>query len=100
MSDFFEERVLLGYHIAYINNQTEKTVAEELERAINNIDGVCRCQLCVEDIFMLSLNSLPARYRHSATFRLVKNDPNLTDDMVKKAVANAIAEVSAHPKHD
>jgi len=91
---------IFGYSISQIENRTEQEVASGLEKMLTSMEGICTCQLCVEDMFMIALNSLPARYQHRATLRLFKKDPLLTEDMVETAVKDAINGVSKRPKHE
>ncbi len=91
---------VFGYSLEHVENRTEKEVGAELENLLASTKITCSCQLCIEDMFMIALNLLPARYQHSATLRLVKKDPILTPSMVKGAVESAVSDVGKHPKHD
>jgi hypothetical protein len=44
---------LYGYDLSEIENINEELVIERMEKILNEGGSLCRCQLCIEDIFAL-----------------------------------------------
>ena len=88
-----------NFEIKHIENETEKIVAKALNQLLAERDDLCKCQVCVEDMFLYALTLLPALYRHQATLRLVMHSPRISQKQIDGAIDKAIGEVLAHPKH-
>ena len=92
------------YDFYLLKNEAEDMVLNELEHQIGvSGPGVCRCNECVVDMAAMALNAVTPLYRFSLLGKLyasqAKNDQAYADN-VQRAVANAIAKVSANPGHD
>lgn len=98
-----EKKVLFGYDLLDIRNINEELVIEIMENTLNNDETICRCQMCIEDIYALSLNSLPSLYVQSTfkenTFRGYDLTKILDRNKVEAAVLNAVKKVSKKPYH-
>jgi hypothetical protein len=68
-----EKKILFGCDVSSIENINEELVVEMMEKIINEDNTICRCQLCIEDIYALSLNKIKPLYVQStfkeSTFR-------------------------------
>lgn len=88
---------VLGFDIgAY--NLCEFFVIESMERIIPANADFCVCSICVEDVYALALNRIPARY--------IQNDysdhdsNNIIDlNLIDSVVSEAIALVLRNPHH-
>lgn len=90
------------YDFGVLVNETERMVADELERRLAERSGICLCQDCVLDMAAFALNSLKPLYRVSllgSMYAQALDGGGYATD-VKVAVATAIDKVSANPAHD
>jgi competence protein ComFB len=92
------------YNFELLKNETEKLVLDELEIQLAKADeGMCRCNDCVVDMAAMALNNVKPLYRFSILGTLyaaqAKHQRTYANN-VQKAVARAIAKVSANPSHD
>jgi competence protein ComFB len=98
-----KKKSLFGYDLTEIKNINEELVVELMDKLLNDDDSICRCQLCIEDIFALSLNKLPTLYVQSTfkenTFRGYDLTKILDREKVEKAVRTAANKVSKNPYH-
>ena len=83
-----------------IINYNEKQVVDIMRDVLGRDESVCRCSMCVEDIYAISLNSLPPRYIQSTSLRRYEtSSAYISDDEVKEKVTEAVAKVKLRPKH-
>ncbi len=98
-----KKKNLFGYDMTEIKNINEELVIEILNEVMSDDKSICRCQLCIEDIYALSLNKLPALYVQSTfkenTFRGYDLTKILDREKVEKAVFDAANKVSKNPYH-
>ena len=98
-----ENRFLFGYDLSGINNINEELVAELMEKVLNEDKAICKCQLCIEDIFALSLNKLKPLYVQSTFKETTFKDYDLTKildrEKITETIQEAIQRVSRHPHH-
>ncbi len=85
-----------GYSMGHMRNRNEFLVAKAMEEVIPEYSPICECAMCVEDIFALSLNSLPAKYQHSMSIDIHKK---ATYEEVCKKVKESVELVRKKPKH-
>lgn len=88
---------ILGYSMKNIRNQNEELAAGQVAKVLGDDQTVCKCPLCVEDIFCIVLNSLPGKYKNAFSIRLKKDLP--TDKDLEQVIRKAIQTVTQHPKH-
>ncbi|MBF0312942.1 MAG: late competence development ComFB family protein [Oligoflexia bacterium] len=83
-----------------IVNYNEILVMEALKEAISSGEVGCRCGLCLEDIYALTLNALPPRYIQSTGIEHYKRTHNYIGiEEVKKKLAESIYKVHNNPYH-
>jgi Late competence development protein ComFB len=80
-----------------IRNRQESRVAAVMRELLPDDAEFCGCRLCVEDIYAIALNSLPAHYTQSGSLVLRRNPP--TDGDIRRAVADALDKVRVRPNH-
>lgn len=86
-----------GHSLADVVNFKEIVVLEALQELLEADDTLCRCQLCVEDMYALTLNMLPASYIQ--VFNAYKYSANASPDVVRARLSEAATKVKAQPKH-
>ena len=98
-----EDRTLFDHDLSGIYNIHEELVIEYMEAVFNEDPTTCRCQLCIEDIYALSLNQLTPLYVQSSFKDRNIRDFNLTKlldrDNVERVVREAVRKVSSNPYH-
>jgi len=98
-----EEKILFGCDLSSIENLNEELVIEVMEKIINDDNTICKCQLCIEDIYALSLNKIKPLYVQStfkeSTFKGYDLKKILDKELVGKAINDAIATISRNPNH-
>jgi competence protein ComFB len=98
-----EDKILFGCDLSAIENINEELVFEMMEKIINEDKTICRCQLCIEDIYALSLNKIKPLYVQStfkeSTFKGYDLTKILDKELVGKAIFDAITTVSRNPHH-
>ena len=98
-----EEKILFGCDLSSIENLNEELVIEIMEKIINDDNTICKCQLCIEDIYALSLNKIKPLYVQStfkeSTFKGYDLKKILDKELVGKAINDAIATISGNPNH-
>ena len=72
-------------------------VVAAMRELIPAVQDFCGCRLCVEDVYAIALNSLPAHYVQSGSLVLRRAPPS--DDDVQRAVADALDRVRVRPNH-
>ncbi|NOZ68179.1 MAG: late competence development ComFB family protein [Deferribacteres bacterium] len=94
---------IFGFDLSEINNINEELVIELMEEILNEDKSICRCHLCIEDIYALSLNNLPPLYVQSTFKDTTSQDNDLTRvldrEKVEKAVREATNKVNSNPYH-
>ncbi len=94
---------IFGFDLSDINNINEELVIELMEKILNADKTICRCHLCIEDIYALSLNHLPPLYVQSTFKDTTSHDNDLTRILdrakVEKAVREATNKVNSNPYH-
>ena len=98
-----EKRILFDNDLSGIININEDLVIELIELILNENQAICRCQLCIEDIYALSLNQLTPLYVQSSFKDRTFTDSDLTKTLdrehVENAVREAISKVRKNPYH-
>ncbi len=98
-----EEKILFGCDLSSIENLNEELVIEMMEKIINDNNTICKCQLCIEDIYAFSLNKIKPLYVQStfkeSTFKGYDLKKILDKELVGKAINDAITTISGNPNH-
>lgn len=79
-----------------IRNNNEKRVLTAMERLLSMQTDFEPNFLDYQDVYALSMNSLPACYRQQGTVVLVKK---ISDHEIEQAVLQAIEQVWCQPNH-
>ena len=85
-----------GHNLSQVHNRNEYRVAVVIARLLAETPEYCTCTLCVEDMFALALNSLPAHYVQTGSIVL---NPNPSEAVVEQQVRHAIHQVGKQPNH-
>ncbi|MBI4082644.1 MAG: late competence development ComFB family protein [Candidatus Lambdaproteobacteria bacterium] len=86
-----------GHDLAHVRNYSELRVIEALREALPRQAGFCGCTLCVQDVYALTMNRIPAHYIQSGAILL---HPEATSrDDIESYLRDAFERVRAHPKH-
>lgn len=95
--------IVFDHDLSGIININEELVIEFIELILNEDETICRCQLCIEDIYALSLNQLTPMYVQSSFKDRIFSESDLTKKIDKGHVENivraAISKVSKNPYH-
>ena len=92
--------VVEGCDLFEIINFNEPMVLEAMRSTYAEDADLCRCPICVEDLFALALNALPPRYIQPTSLRTYEGSHSFNDrEAVAAAVCEASAKVKASPKH-
>ncbi len=97
------KRRIFENDLSEITNLHEELVIELMGEILNKDETICRCQLCIEDIYALSLNALKPLYVQSTFKERTFKDYNLTGVLdkkkVKAAIRDAASKVGKNPHH-
>lgn len=85
------------FSLEKIRNRQEPRVAAAMRDLLPLAPDFCGCRLCVEDVYALSLNSLPAQYVQTGAMIVRQRMPS--DDDIRKAVQDALDVVRERPNH-
>ena len=98
-----EEKILFNHELSDITNLNEELVIEYMEAILNANPKVCRCSVCVEDMYALSLNRLKPLYVQSNFREKAIGNPEFEKRIdrahVEQVVRAAIGKVSKDPYH-
>ncbi|MBF0286188.1 MAG: late competence development ComFB family protein [SAR324 cluster bacterium] len=79
-----------------IRNRNELRVIQAMREVLNELEGYHPSMMDVEDIYALALNLLPPRYVQRGSIVLREE---VTDEMLKEKVREAVEVVSTNPKY-
>jgi len=98
-----EEKNLFDHDLSEIVNINEELVIQLMEGIFNENPSLCRCSVCIEDIYALALNQLKPLYVQATFKEKASSDAELMKriDMVhvEKIVRAAVDKVSKNPYH-
>lgn len=80
-----------------VRNRQEPRVVAAMRDLLPKDSDFCGCRLCVEDVYAIALNNLPAHYIQSGALMLGKKPP--TEGDVHRAVQDALDIVRVRPNH-
>ena len=93
-----EERYLYNdFSLASVRNRQESRVVRAMREIVPKDPEFCGCRICVEDVYAMALNLLPAHYVQSGAMVLGEPPPN--DDDIRRAVTDALDTVRVRPNH-
>ncbi len=103
-SSMNEMRCVAGLSLDRIRNAVEVLACRMLEQKLGGCPEICQCQQCVEDMYCLALNRVPALYYHSASsFARRLDDQGPPSDILyalDRAIDHAILRVGDNPSHE
>jgi hypothetical protein len=91
-----DKYTVYGVNLEKIKNKNELRVIKEMPGVLEEFQEYQPDPLDIEDIYALTLNSLPARYVQQGA--IVLREP-VTETMIRDELRNAIYVVRARPKH-
>jgi len=92
--------VVAGHDLRNICNFSEHMVVGAMREVLEADATLCRCRLCVEDLYALSLNALPAHYIQCTSFpKFRASGDHVSAADVRKSVERAAAIVQRRPNH-
>ncbi|MFC1493364.1 late competence development ComFB family protein [candidate division KSB1 bacterium] len=86
-----------GYSLVNMRNRNEIRVIEAMREILPETPEFCGCDICLEDVYGATLNSLKPRYKHHMT--IVLKDNEVTDENIAEKVKEIIKKVSGNPNH-
>jgi hypothetical protein len=90
-----------GHSLVDVINYTELEVLTVLRELYESDDELCRCAICTEDIYALTLNKLPAKYIQSTSRRKLDSSSEAAPvaPAIKNVMLEAVRKVKARPNH-
>ena len=89
-----------GCSLRDVINFNEHLVLKMIKEALKNDVSLCRCSLCIEDVFALAMNSLPPRYIQITSLSKYSKSENFIDEKaVREKVMEAWKKISKNPGH-
>jgi len=89
-----------GHSLSEIINFNEDAVLRAMRGLYARDKDLCRCSICVEDLFALALNTLPPRYIQATSLHTYEGSRHyLPEEQITAAVADAAGKVKARPNH-
>lgn len=86
--------------VSHIVNYNEQLVLQALRERYADDQAPCRCAHCIEDVYALALNGLPARYIQATSLKkYLASETFIGLDEVRAHVDRAVARVSIRPNH-
>jgi len=97
------ERFLFGHDLSETYNFNEDLVIELLEEIAAGDETLCKCSICAEDMYALSLTMLRPRYHPDIFSENAYEDKEASEAAVRseaeEAVREAIRKVREEPHH-
>ena len=88
--------VLDGHSVDHVRNRNETKAVQILNEVLSEFKDFDHCQLCIEDIYGLTINQLPVRYIQGGGLNLKKG---ISDDEIRKIARESIQRVIEKPSH-
>lgn len=85
------------YSLDKVRNRQEARVIDTMEQLLSGAGEFCGCRLCVEDVYAISLNAVPAHYVQAGSMILRQQPPSQQD--LARVVQDAIDKVKVRPNH-
>lgn len=92
-----DKYIINDYSLEQIRNRYEVKVVQAMREKLLDETDFCGCKICIEDIYALSMNTLPAHYVQRASIILKKDPPSDAD--IVRTVEDAIDQVKVRPNH-
>ena len=83
-----------------IINYNEIIAIQTIREILKENPSFCRCSICIEDAFALTLNTLPPRYIQITSAEKYINSKNfINETMIWERAMKALEKVRANPNH-
>ena len=92
-----EDYFINGHSLYEIRNYNEVEVVKILKKMLPEVPEFCGCSLCIEDVYALSLNMLPAKYIQASSILFPKD--KLSVNEIEAVVKKAFDRVKENPSH-
>ena len=96
MSDKKDRYLLDGCSVEHVRNRNELKAIQILEEVLKEFKDFDHCQLCIEDVYGLTINQLPVRYVQVGGLNLNRG---LSDDDIREIARKSIQRVIEKPSH-
>lgn len=91
---------VVGHQLEHIVNYHETSVLAEMRALYEKKADLCRCEICIEDIYALALNSLSPRYvQETRAGQYERSSQFIPIEEVRVKVEEAAAKVGGNPNH-
>ncbi len=92
-----EDYMISGISLEKIRNRFEGVVINLMKELIPQYPEFDNCQICIEDVYALSLSRIPSMYVRNDD--LVFDDEKEIDENIEEIVKYAFFQVISEPKH-
>ncbi len=93
------DKRVFNHDLENVYNLNEDAVIAAIEKYFTEDEDACRCGVCIEDVFALSLNNMPAKYIQN--YFGARDPERLVDTVqIERSVREAIEQVGKHPHHE
>lgn len=86
-----------------VRNVMEIIVGESIDRVMDGVPNICRCEKCKDDIAAYALNHLKPKYATTQKGEIISKAMTLEPQQyldVITALTQGIAQVGRNPRHD
>ena len=91
-------REIFGHELDNVYNLSEIVVIETMKKYLEAHPHICRCTVCLEDMYALALNRIPAKYLQD-DYRDQYYDRMMDYKNAERETVMAIEQISANPHH-
>ncbi len=92
-----EDYTISGISLEKIRNRYEGVVIKLMKKLIPQYPDFDNCQICIEDVYALSLSRIPSMYVRNEA--IVFDDEKEVDENIEEIVKYAFFQVISEPKH-
>lgn len=85
-----------NFSLQNIRNTYEIPVINAMKSLLPDFSEFDNCQICIEDIYALSMSRIPPTYVQKGTIVLKKD---VDDEDIREVVKYAIQQIISRPKH-
>ena len=83
-----------------IINYNEIIAIKIIREILKENPSFCRCSICIEDAFALTMNSLPPRYiQITSAEKYISSQSFIDETMIWESAMKALEKVSENPNH-
>ncbi len=92
-----DKYIINDYSLEHVRNRYETTVIQIMRDRLLDEQDFCGCNLCLEDVYALAMNTLPAHYVQASAILLSRDPPTEAD--IARSVEDAFDTVRVRPNH-